>query len=161
MDTINGVTGEVIGAAIEVHRDLGPGLLESAYQACLAYELGRRGFSIETQKALPIMYRGIRLDAGYRVDMLVEGVVLVELKSVSRLERLHEAQLLSYLRLSGLTAGLLINFNVERLRDGIRRLVNRYAGPRPRQPASGLAASSAMNPPPDTFTFSDRPVERP
>ena len=149
MVTINRVTRELIGAAIEVHRELGPGLLESAYQACLVYEVAQRGLAIETQKALPVIYRGIRVDAGYRVDMLVEGVVLVELKSVGKLERIHEAQVLSYLRLSGLTVGLLINFNVERLRDGIRRLVNRYTGPRLDQPHSALSAPSAVKPPSD------------
>ena len=149
MVTINRVTRELIGAAIEVHRELGPGLLESAYQACLVYEVAQRGLAIETQKALPVIYRGIRVDAGYRVDMLVEGVVLVELKSVGKLERIHEAQVLSYLRLSGLTVGLLINFNVERLRDGIRRLVNRYTGPRLDQPHSVLSAPSAVKPPSD------------
>lgn len=98
------------------------------------------------QRALPINYRGVRIDAGYRLDMLVEGSVVVELKSVAQLDRIHEAQLLSYLRLSGLSVGLLINFNVHRLKDGTRRLVNRYTGPRPASLSSAPSALSAVNP---------------
>ncbi len=117
-------TGEIIGAAIEVHRLLGPGLLESTYQSCLAWELQARGLDIVTQKPLPVIYRGNRIDCGYRIDLLVEGIVIVEVKSVQRLDRIHAAQVLTYLHLSGCRVGLLVNFNVRYLRDGIRRLIN-------------------------------------
>jgi len=120
---LNEITRAVIGAAISVHRVLGPGLLESAYEACLAYDLSDLGFKVERQKALPVKYRGVFLDCGYRIDLLVEGKVVVELKAVERLERIHEAQLLSYLKLSGCKVGLLINFNVRVLKNGIRRMV--------------------------------------
>lgn len=120
----NEVTEAIIGAAIEVHRELGPGLLESTYEACLAYELVERGLAVERQKNLPVQYRGMQLDCGYRIDLLVDSLVIVELKTVERLEPLHEAQLLSYLKLSGAPVGLLLNFNVTQLRRGIRRLVN-------------------------------------
>jgi GxxExxY protein len=120
---LNRITEAVIGAAMAVHRELGPGLLESAYEACLAFELAERGLSVERQKALPIRYRGVNVDCGYRIDLLVEGKVIIELKAVERLEPIHEAQLLSYLKLSGCKVGLLINFNVKVLKNGIRRLV--------------------------------------
>ena len=121
---LNRITEIIIGAAMAVHRELGPGLLESAYEACLAYELPERGLGVERQKALPVRYRGVNVDCGYRIDLLVEGKVIVELKAVERLEAIHKAQLLSYLKLSGCKVGLLINFNVKVLKDGIRRLVN-------------------------------------
>lgn len=121
---LNKVTEKILGAAIAVHRELGPGLLESAYEACLAYELVERGLHVEKQKALPLTYRGINLDCGYRIDLLVENAVIVELKAVERLEAIHEAQLLSYLKLSQCPIGLLLNFNVIELRQGIRRLVH-------------------------------------
>ena len=121
---LNRITEIIIGAAMAVHREMGPGLLESAYEACLAYELPERGLSVERQKALPVRYRGVNVDCGYRIDLLVEGKVIVELKAVERLEAIHKAQLLSYLKLSGCKVGLLINFNVKILKDGIRRLVN-------------------------------------
>ena len=120
----NKTTETIIGAAIEVHRHLGPGLLESTYEACLAYELTERGLKLERQKVLPVKYREILLDCGYRIDLLVENSVIVELKAVERLEAIHEAQLLSYLKLSGVPIGLPLNFNVIELRRGIRRLVN-------------------------------------
>jgi len=120
---LNEITETVIGAAIAVHRELGPGLLESAYEACLAYELTERGLKVERQKGLPVIYRGVLLDCGYRIDLLVEGQVVVELKTVERVESIHEAQLLSYLKLSGCNVGLLINFNVKVLKNGIKRLV--------------------------------------
>ena len=123
-DELNRITQGIIGAAIAVHRELGPGLLESTYEACLAYELAQRKFSVERQKALPVKYRGVKLDCGYRIDLLVEGKVVIELKAVERLESIHQAQLLSYLKLSGCKVGLLINFNVRVLKSGIRRLVN-------------------------------------
>jgi len=106
-----------------VHRELGPGLLESAYEACLAYELAELGLTVERQKALPVEYRGVKVDCGYRIDLLVERKVIIELKAVERLEPIHRAQLLSYLKLSGCKVGLLINFNVKVLKNGIRRLV--------------------------------------
>ena len=120
---LNKITHTVIGAAIAVHRELGPGLLESTYEACLAYELHELGLKIERQKALPVRYRGVCLDCGYRIDLLVQDEVIVELKAIERLESIHEAQLLSYLKLSGCKVGLLINFNVKVLRNGIRRMV--------------------------------------
>jgi GxxExxY protein len=123
---LNDVTETVIGAAISVHKELGPGLLESAYEACLVYELAERKLKIERQKGLPVVYRGAHLDCGYRIDLLVENQVAVEIKAVERLEPIHEAQLLSYLKLSGCEVGLLINFNVKVLKAGIRRFVNKF-----------------------------------
>jgi GxxExxY protein len=120
------VSGIIIGAAIDVHRALGPGLLESAYEACLAYELVERGMQVERQKELPVTYKEVNLDVGYRLDLVVNGVVVVELKAVNRLAPIHQAQLLSYLKLSGLKLGLLINFNETVLKNGIRRLANNY-----------------------------------
>ena len=132
---VNEVSGTIIGAAIAVHRVLGPGLLESAYETCLAYELGQRGINFERQKSLPVTYREVKLEAGYRLDLLVDGSVIVEVKAVERLLPIHDAQLISYLRLSGCSLGLLINFNVRLLKNGVRRLVNNYPGtPRPRRP---------------------------
>jgi GxxExxY protein len=119
----NLLSGEVIGAGIEVHRELGPGLLESAYEACLVRELELRNISHVRQLGLPIEYKGLVLDCGYRLDLLVNDELIVELKSVEQLTDLHKAQLLTYLRLSKIRLGLLINFNVPLLRDGIIRLV--------------------------------------
>jgi GxxExxY protein len=116
------LTGKIIGAAIDIHRALGPGLLESAYEACFIYELRLRKLRVEHQKALPVFYKDVMLDCGYRVDLLVEDQVIIEIKSVSSLVPIHEAQLLSYLKLSGCKTGLLINFNVKLLKDGIRRI---------------------------------------
>jgi GxxExxY protein len=121
---MNEITEKIIGSAIRVHRVLGPGLLESAYEICLAYELAKLGLGIEKQKALPVIYEKVKLDCGYRIDLLVEKCVVVEIKSVELILPIHVAQLLSYLRLSGIHIGLLINFNVYRLKDGIRRIVN-------------------------------------
>jgi GxxExxY protein len=121
---VNELTAEIIGAAIEVHRALGPGLLESAYEVCLVHELTRRHLNAERQKALPVIYRGLHLECGYRLDLLVERAVIVECKAVAHIAPIHEAQVLSYLKLSGLHVALLINFNVERLTTGLRRLVN-------------------------------------
>ena len=118
---LNDITDQIIGAAITIHRELGPGLLESTYEACVAYELVERGLRIEQQRVVPVHYRDVHLDCGYRIDLLVEGKVIVELKSVERLEPIHEAQLLTYLKLGGWKLGLLINFNVPLLKDGIRR----------------------------------------
>lgn len=125
----NEITKEVIGAAIEVHRALGPGLLESAYEECLCRELALRSISFERQKPLPVGYKGVQLDCGYRLDLLVGGLVVVEIKAVDALAPIHEAQLLTYLRLGGWSVGLLINFNVPVVRDGIKRLVHNYKEP--------------------------------
>lgn len=117
------LTGDIIRAAIDVHRALGPGLLESAYEACLLYELRLRRLKVEAQKPLPIFYKDVMLDCGYRLDLIVEDQVIIEIKSVNAIAPIHEAQLLSYLRLYGTcTRGLLINFNVKRLAEGIRRM---------------------------------------
>jgi GxxExxY protein len=115
-------TKEIIGAAIEVHRALGPGLLESAYEACLCRELALRGVSFSSQVPLPVSYKGVRLDCGYRIDLLVDGRIVVEFKCVDSINSLHKAQLLTYLRLSNNKIGLIINFNVPVLKDGIERL---------------------------------------
>ena len=117
------LTRELIGAGIEVHRCLGPGLLESAYRECLCWELQHRGFTLERERALPLIYKGARVDVGYRIDLIVEERVLIELKCVERLATIHTAQVLTYLRLSGLRLGLLMNFNVSRLTEGIVRVV--------------------------------------
>jgi len=119
----NGVTGQVIGAAIEVHRALGPGLLESAYQECLCRELGLRGVPFRRQLALPVEYKGLTLACSYRLDILVADCVVVEVKSIAAIEPVHEAQLMTYLRLGGWKLGLLINFNVPILKSGIRRRI--------------------------------------
>ena len=123
--SINDVSGQIVDAAIRVHRALGPGLLESAYKACLAYELRKRGLSVRTEVPVPLVYDGVELDLAYRIDMLVEESVIVETKAVSKTLPIHQAQLLSQLKLSDRRVGLLINFHVARLRDGITRMVNR------------------------------------
>jgi GxxExxY protein len=125
-DEINARTGQVVDAAMKVHTFLGPGLLESTYEACLSHELKLRGLSITTQYDIPLVYEGLRLAAGYRADVLVENSIILELKAVEKLIPVHEAQLLSYLRLTGFRVGLLINFHSEHLRDGIVRRVNRF-----------------------------------
>ena len=117
------LTRQIISAAMEVHRELGPGVLESAYQACLSHELTLRGLSFRQQVEISVAYKGIKLDCGYRIDLIVSEKVVVELKSVQEVLPVHEAQLLTYLRLSGLRIGLLFNFNVAVLKDGIRRRV--------------------------------------
>jgi GxxExxY protein len=122
---INDITGDIIAAAIEVHRNLGPGLLESTYEICLCHELSIRGVPFQKQLALPVSYKGIHLDAGYRIDLFVESQVIVELKSVEAIAPIHSAQLLTYLRLTNREIGLLINFNVVMLKEGIKRLINR------------------------------------
>jgi GxxExxY protein len=119
----NKITETIIGGAIAVHRALGPGLLESAYEACLGFELVDRGLTVERQKALPVKYRGVNLDCGYRIDLLVEGIIIIELKALEKIDPIHKAQLLSYLKLSGCKLGLLINFNVRMLKNGIHRIV--------------------------------------
>ena len=117
------LSNAVIGCALEVHRQLGPGLLESAYEAALAYELAQQGIPHERQVELPVFYKGAHLDCSYRLDMVVDGQLLLELKSVDAVEPIHEAQLLTYLKLSGLRTGLLINFNETLLKNGIKRRV--------------------------------------
>jgi GxxExxY protein len=120
----NEISGAVVDAAMKVHSALGPGLLESVYLACLVYELNRRGFRTAVQLPLPVVYEGVRLDLGFRLDILVENFVVVEIKAVEAITPVHQAQLLTYLKLSHRYLGLLINFNVVHLRDGIRRMVN-------------------------------------
>ena len=121
---INRLTGAIIHSAMKVHSALGPGLLESAYEACLLHELRRQNFAVASQVTLPVLYDGVTIDLGYRISLLVENLVIVELKSVERLHPIHQAQLLSYLKLSGKPVGLLVNFHVTHLRDGIQRFVN-------------------------------------
>jgi GxxExxY protein len=115
------LTEKVIGYAIEVHKQLGPGLLESAYQKCLGYELQQAGLNFESEKALPVLYKELELDCGYRIDLLIEGKLILELKAVESLNNIHRAQILTYMKLSKAETGLLINFNVLRLVDGIQR----------------------------------------
>jgi GxxExxY protein len=123
------LTQEIIGAAIKIHRKLGPGLLESAYEACMAHELQNLGRRVDRQKAVPLIYEGVKLDCGFRADLIVEGRVAVELKCKEALHPVDEAQLLSHLRLLNLPIGLLINFHVMVLKDGIKRLANNYREP--------------------------------
>lgn len=120
---INDLSSAIIGAAIQVHRALGPGLLESAYEQCLAHELSLRNLSFERQKGIPVHYKGTRLDCGYRLDFLVNHMIVVEVKAIDTLLPIHQAQLLSYLKLGGWKLGLLINFHVPLLREGIKRVV--------------------------------------
>jgi GxxExxY protein len=120
------LTQEVLGAAMNVHRALGPGLLESAYEACLAYDLNKMGLRVERQKAVPLIYEAVRLDCGFRADLVVESRVVVEIKCKEALHPVDQAQLLSHLRLLNIPVGLLINFHVVLLKDGIRRVVNNY-----------------------------------
>jgi len=130
------LTHQVIGAAIEVHRNLGPGILESAFEACLCFELAERGLGVERQVGLPLIYKGVKLNLGYRPDLIIEGALIVELKSVERLITQHEAQVLTYLKLSGLQTGLLINIQSQPLIKGIKRLV---------RSASAVSAVSAVS----------------
>ena len=118
-----GLTGKIIGACIEVHKQLGPGLLENAYQICLAREMDLRGILYEKEKNLPIEYKGIHLESGYRLDFIVEKTIVVKLKAVDKLEKVHEAQLITYLKLTGCKVGLLINFNQSTLKEGLVRIV--------------------------------------
>jgi len=123
LDYINEITGKIIGCAFKVHSGLGPGLLESAYSACLFYELSKAGLLVEKEKALPLVYESIQLEIGYRLDLLVENKVIVEIKSVESLTDVHTAQVLTYLKLTRCKVGLLINFNVADLKKGIKRLI--------------------------------------
>jgi GxxExxY protein len=126
-ETLNALTESIIGAAIDVHRELGPGLLEQSYEACLSFELLNRGLSIERQKPLPLIYKNQRLNCGFRIDLLVEEAVVVEIKAIERFERVHVAQLMSYLKFADCRVGLLVNFNVALLaRDGLKRVVNAF-----------------------------------
>ena len=136
-EALDQITRKIIGAAINVHRALGPGLLESTYEACLAYELVQLGFSIDRQKELPVRYRGATIDCGYRLDLFVEGEIIVEVKAVDQLLPVHQAQVMSYLRMSGLHVGLLLNFNVRVLKQGLKRIVNEF-------PRSAFSATSAV-----------------
>ena len=128
MSDISELTGRIIGCAMKVHSALGPGLLESAYRLCLVHELARNGVQTRTEVKLPVVYQDVRLDAGYRLDVLVEETIVLELKSVEELAPIHKAQLISYLKLGRYPAGLLINFNVVHLRDGIKRMYPQGAG---------------------------------
>jgi GxxExxY protein len=123
-NNVQEISHVVITAAMRVHSELGPGLLESTYTACLQYELKKAGLKSDAQVALPVVYDGVKLDIGYRIDLLVEDLVIVELKSVDAIAPVHQAQIISYLKLSGRSLGLLINFNVVHLKDGIKRFVN-------------------------------------
>ena len=124
---MNQLSSKIIGAAIEVHKTLGPGLLESAYEECLCHELSIQGLLFEKQKPLSIDYKGKKMDCGYRLDIVVEKAVIIELKSCEKIEPIHKAQLLTYLKLSGLNLGLILNFNVPLMRDGIVRIVNEFS----------------------------------
>lgn len=134
---LNQISGSIVDAAMKVHTALGPGLLESVYEKCLKHELMKRGFTVESQVWLPVVYDGIEIEGGYKIDLLVEGQIVVELKVVEQVLEVHKAQLLSYLKLANKQVGLLINFNVVHLRDGIRRLVNHFQ-------SSASPASSAV-----------------
>ncbi len=123
---INEITSEIINKSIKVHRVLGPGLLESAYKECLCFELNKSGLYIEKEKALPLLYEDVKLDCGYRIDIMVENKVIIEVKSVDALIDIHMAQILTYLKLTNSKIGLLINFNVELLKNGIKRCINKY-----------------------------------
>lgn len=136
------ITEKIIGAAIRVHRELGPGLLESAYEACLTHEFADSGLAFTRQVPLPVRYAGRALDCGYRLDLLVEDAVIVEIKSIDKFAPIHEAQLMTYLRLAGLPVGLLLNFNVVRMTDGIlRRVMTRSQAPRPSAALRGESES--------------------
>src|SRR5688572_2906082 len=125
-ERLDALTEKVIGFGIDVHRALGPGLLESAYEECLCYELGQAGFCFTRQTHLPVAYKNVKLECGYRMDVVVEKSVIVEVKTVERLIAIHHAQLLSYLKMSGMRVGLLMNFHVPVLKNGLKRIVNNY-----------------------------------
>ena len=126
MDDLNELTGAIIGAAIEVHRNLGPGLLESAYESCLLWELRQEGLKVEPQVPVPIRYKGLQLDAGYRIDILVQDRIIVELKAIDKIQPIHTAQVLTYLKMTNLKMALILNFNVELMRSGIKRIINEF-----------------------------------
>ncbi len=126
MNAIDSIAAEIVDSAFKIHNELGPGLLESAYETCLEHELTKRGFMVERQKPQPIHYDGIVIDAGYRIDLLVNDLVIIELKAVAELAPIHQAQLTTYLKLSRKSLGLLINFNVPLIKNGIRRIANHF-----------------------------------
>lgn len=142
VDELNGLSGIIIDAAMAVHTELGPGLLESAYENCLAFELGQRGRHVTRQLLLPIVFRSVQLEEAYRIDLLVENEIVVELKTIPRILPVHECQLLTYLRFSSRRLGLLINFHTAHLRDGIKRMVN-HLWMSPRCPPRALCASAS------------------
>ena len=123
---INDISGQIISAAMAVHSALGPGLMESAYEGCLVHELKKRGLPVASQVILPVIYDAIKIDVGYRIDLKVADAVIVEVKAIDKLAPIHEAQLLTYLKLSGAKLGLLLNFNVVHMKDGIKRMVNNF-----------------------------------
>lgn len=141
-DPANVVTDKIIGAAIEVHRHLGPGLLESIYEECLCYELSQMGLQFQRQVRLPIHYKGIKLESAYKMDLVVEDAVVVEIKATEGMAPIHSSQVLTYLKSSNKRVGLLINFNVPVLKDGLKRIVNRYTGPLLDPPRLRVSASS-------------------
>jgi GxxExxY protein len=145
MDGIQ-MTSLVVQGAIAVHRELGPGLLESTYQKCLAFELAERGLSVEREVALPVVYKGNRIDCGYRIDLLVENSVIVEIKCVSQLDPIFMAQMLTYLKLTNLGVGLLMNFNVRRMVDGIRRVAHGFELPLPASEPAGSRRRGVAGP---------------
>jgi GxxExxY protein len=144
IDRLDQISRRIIGAAIEVHRHLGPALLESAYASCLTFELHQLGFSIEEQKPLPVTYKEVKLDCGYRLDVVVEDAIILEIKAIEKLLPIHEAQLLSYLRLSHKKVGLLINFHVPVLKDGLKRIVNEFPDSRRKAVLSEVPAPEEM-----------------
>jgi len=139
----NELTDRIIGAAIEVHRHLGPGLLEAVYEECLCYELSQMGLRFNRQVHLPINYKGIKFESAYKMDLVVEDAIVIEIKAIEELLPVHAAQLLTYLKSSNKRVGLLLNFNVPILKSGLKRIVNHYAGP---QPTARVSASSALEP---------------
>ena len=146
--SVNQITDQIIGAAIEVHRHLGPGLLESAYEDCLCYELTQLGLGFQRQTHLPIYYKGIKLQSAYKMDLVVEEVVVVEIKATEETTPIQSAQLLTYLKASGRDVGLLINFNVPVLKRGLKRIVNHYTGP---ELTARTSAPSALPSQDETF----------
>lgn len=126
MNKTDKIASEIVDAAFKIHSKLGPGLLESAYEACMAHELTKRGFLVERQKPQPVLYDGLEIEVGYRLDILVEDTIIIELKAVEQLAPIHQAQLMTYLKLSGKTLGFLINFNVPLIKQGIRRIANQH-----------------------------------
>jgi GxxExxY protein len=141
----NDLTDKLIGAAIEVHRHLGPGLLEAVYEECLCYELSQAGLKFQRQVHLPIAYKGIKFESAYKMDLVVEDAIIVEIKAIEEMLPVHSAQLLTYLKSANKRVGLLINFNVPILKNGLKRIVNHYAGPRPRPNVSAPSAFDSLN----------------
>jgi GxxExxY protein len=140
----NDLTDKIIGAAIEVHRRLGPGLLEAVYEECLCYELSQAGLKFQRQMHLPITYKGIKFESAYKMDLVVEDAIVIEIKAIEEMLPVHSAQLLTYLKSSNKRVGLLINFNVPILKNGLKRIVNHYAGPRPTPNVSAPSAFESL-----------------